>query len=54
MYLSQISIFKNLSQSIRDIFLNNIKTMYFPANAIVHHHNKVLEFMAVIFVGSVG
>ena len=35
------------------MLLNSVRTQYFQPNAIVHHEDSEMEFMAVIFVGSV-
>lgn len=53
MYLQQIPIFQGLPQPIQDILLNNVKTKYYPANAVVHQEGEIMQFMAVIFVGAV-
>ena len=53
MYLEQISTFRNLPSTVRDILLEHLKTRYYPAGAIVHDDNEYSEFIGIIYLGEV-
>lgn len=51
--MEQIPIFEGLPPLIKEILLNSVRTQYYQPNSTIHHEENDMEFMAVIFVGSV-
>ena len=46
-------MFKDLPQYVLDLILDHISTQYYKNHEIIHHDQNEMDFMAVIFVGSV-
>lgn len=46
-------MFKGIPQYLMELILNNIKTKYYHTHDVIHEEEEEIQFMAVVFIGSV-